>query len=190
MNWLDYVIIGIVGLSGLLALMRGFLKEILALVGWVGAALATFFGLPYLSPHARELIKSETIADVGSGVLIFIVFLVVWAFATGLVTKRIGDGTLGFVDRVLGFFFGVLRGALLVVLAYLLAQIAFKENNMPAWIQEAKTRPIMEEGARIIQRITPEDWLERGKKALEDLQGKKTDGKVEPPPGQPNRTTP
>ncbi len=193
MNWLDYSVFGLVAVSGLLALMRGFLKEVLALVGWVGAAMATFFGLPYLRPHARELIRNETVADIGAGVAIFLVFLIVWAFLTGLLTKRIGDGSLGFIDRVLGFVFGALRGALLVVLAYLLAQIAFKEGDMPPWIRDAKTRPIWEEGANIVKRITPEDWLERGKRALDDIQGKKPDGKEEPKtgqPGAPGRTTP
>ncbi len=168
MNWLDFAIIGIIALSGLLAMARGMVRETLSLIGWVIAAVVTFIALPYAREPVRQIVKSQTIADIGTGIVIFLVVLLICALLTSWITRRIPGGTFGFVDGVLGLLFGLARGAVLVALAYLLMQIAFKENNLPSWVAEAKTRPWMEQGADILRRLSPEDWFEKARKGLEE----------------------
>lgn len=168
MNWFDFTVIGVVALSGLLAMARGFVKELLSLLGWIVAAFVTFLALPYVREPVRNIVKSQTIADIGSGIVIFLVVLVLCGIVTHALTRRLPSGTFGFVDGLAGLVFGLARGALLVALAYLLLQFAFKENNLPAWVTEAKTKEYLDQGASILRRFNPEDWFERGRKAIED----------------------
>ena len=168
MNWFDFTVIGVVALSGLLAMARGFIKELLSLIGWIVAAFVTFLALPYVREPVRNIVKSQTIADIGSGIVIFLVVLVLCGIFTHQLTRRLPSGTFGFVDGLAGLVFGLARGALLVALAYLLIQVAFKENNLPTWVTEARTKEYLDQGAQILRRLNPEDWFERGRKAIED----------------------
>ena len=168
MNWFDFAVIGVLALSGLLAMARGFVKELLSLAGWIIAAIATFVALPYVRDPVRNLVKSQTIADIGSGIVIFVVVLVICGFITSWLTRRIHGGTFGFLDGLLGLVFGLARGALLVALAYLLLQVAFKDNTVPNWVTQAKTKVYLDDGAALLRRLNPEEWFERGRKAIED----------------------
>ncbi len=168
MNWFDFAIIGVVALSGLLAMARGFVKELLSLAGWIIAAIVTVFTYKHLSGPVQGIVKSQTIADIGSGLVIFLVVLVICGFITSWIPRKMPGGTFGFLDGLLGLVFGLARGALLVALAYLLLQVAFKENNLPPWVVAAKTKPYLDEGVAILRRLNPEEWFERGRKAIED----------------------
>ncbi len=183
MNWFDIAIIGVVGLSALLAMFRGFIKEMLSLIGWVGAAIVTFLVLPYARPYARQIVKNETVADIGAGVVVFLIVLIVWAFLSGFVTRRLRGGAFGFVDGFFGLVYGVARGALLVAIGYLLLQFAYKDN-MPAWATAAVTKPYLERGVAILKELSPEEWFEKGRKAIEDVQ---RGGEPRPGPGVPGQ---
>ena len=168
MNWFDFAVIGVLALSGLLAMARGFVKELLSLAGWIVAAIVTFMALPYVREPVRNIVKSQTIADIGSGIVIFLVVLVICGLITHALTRRLPSGTFGFVDGVLGLIFGLARGALLVALGYLLLNVAFKSDNLPPWVTEAKTKPYLDQGSDILKRLNPEEWFEKGRKAIED----------------------
>ena len=168
MNWFDFAVLGLLALSALLAMARGFVKELLSLAGWIIAAIVTFIALPYVREPVRNIVKSQTIADIGSGIVIFLVVLVICGLITHTLTRRLPSGTFGFVDGLLGLVFGLARGALLVSLAYLLLNFAFKSDNLPPWVLEAKTKPYLDQGKDILQRLNPEEWFERGRKAIED----------------------
>jgi membrane protein required for colicin V production len=168
MNWFDFAILGVLALSGLRAMARGFVKELLSLAGWIIAAIVTFIALPFVREPVRNLVKSQTIADIGAGIVIFLVVLVICGLITGWLTRRMPGGTFGFLDGLIGLVFGLARGALLVALGYLLLQVAFKSDNLPAWVTQAKTKPYLDEGADLLKRLNPEEWFERGRKAIED----------------------
>lgn len=168
MNWFDFAVLGLLAMSGLLAMARGFVKELLSLAGWIIAAIVTFMALPYVREPVRNMVKSQTIADIGSGIVIFLVVLVLCGLITHALTRRLPSGTFGFVDGLLGLVFGLARGALLVSLAYLLLNFAFKSDNLPPWVLEAKTKPYLDQGADILKRLNPEEWFEKGRKAIQD----------------------
>lgn len=87
---------------------------------------------------------------------------------TGWLTRRIPGGTFGFLDGLLGFVLGVALAALLVAIAYLLLQVAFKADNLPPWVVQAKIKPYLDDGVALLRRLNPEEWFERGRKAIED----------------------
>ena len=168
MNWFDFAVLGLLALSGVLAMARGFVKELLSLAGWIVAAIVTFLALPHVSPLALKLVKSKTIADIGTGIVIFLVVLVLCGLITHALTRRLPSGTFGFVDGLFGLVFGLARGALLVSLAYLLLNFAFKSDNLPPWVLEAKTKPYLDQGSDLLKRLNPEEWFEKGRKAIEE----------------------
>ena len=156
-NILDLAIIAILLVSGGLAFMRGFVHEVLAVAAWVGAALATLHGLPALRGIARAQISSTLIADLVTGAVIFLVSLLVFAVVTKAISRRVRESALNSVDSSLGFIFGLLRGAFIVCLAYMLADWVIGRDPQPQWLAQAKAKPLMERGARMIRAIAPEE---------------------------------
>lgn len=149
----DLAVIGILLVSAVLAFARGFVHEVLSMTAWIGAGFAVVFGLPYARPFARELISLPLLADVAAGGVIFIVALLILSLLTRAVSRRVQDSALNAVDRSLGFVFGLLRGALLVCLAYIPLAWLMSPGEQPAWLHDARTRPLVEQGAGIIQAL-------------------------------------
>ena len=155
LTWLDIAVAAIIIISALLAFSRGFMHEIFSVAAWVGAIFATIYGFPYLRPYARDLIGVELIADLAAGAAIFVVSLIVFSLLTGSVTSRVKDSALNALDRSLGFLFGIIRGVVLVCLAYILIGWIWTPEERPAWLQEARSIPLIEGGAGILRSLVP-----------------------------------
>ena len=149
-NVTDVVIALVILSSGLFAFFRGFVHELLAVISWIGAALATLYGFPYLQPHVRELITVPLIADMTAGVAIFLVVLIALSILTRILSHRIRTSALGPLDRALGLVFGFLRGAALVCIAWLIFAWLLPREDYPEWITEAKLRPLVERGSVLL----------------------------------------
>ena len=165
----DILVILVLLLSGALAFARGFVREALSIVAWVGAALITVFLLPLASPLVRDLIDNELVADFISGVLIFITALVGLSVGGHFATKAIRDSALNMLDRSLGLVFGLLRGVILLSLGYMLfVWLVPDDDDHPDWFSDARTLPLVEEAAEILQVIVPTDVIGDGLDAAED----------------------
>ncbi|MCR9255173.1 MAG: CvpA family protein [Alphaproteobacteria bacterium] len=162
LNSIDLIVIGTVVLSGLLSLFRGFVKEVLSVGSWVGAALVALYGFGYAQPIAREHIGSELIADLAAVLALFVVALVVFSVLTHILCEMVKDGAVGAVDRSLGFGFGVLRGAVIVSLAVIVLDTLIPDRTeQPGWATEARTRPWLDDGARLLLGMVPRDLREQ-----------------------------
>lgn len=122
LNTLDYIVIFTILLSGLLALMRGFVREVLSLLTWAGAyfVAARYYYLaePLVRSHLGD--KGHTaIASGAAGVLVFIGAFIVLSLLSFLLSSLIRGRALTAIDRSLGFIFGILRGGLVVSIVYL-----------------------------------------------------------------------
>ena len=155
-NLTDAAVVLVILISGLLAFFRGLVHEVLAVVSWIGAALATIYGFPYARPYATELITVPLIADMVAGVGIFLVTLIVLSVLTNFVARRIRQSALGPLDRSLGLVFGFLRGAALIAVAWLAFNLVLPREDHPEWIAEAKVRPLVERGAVLLVSVLPE----------------------------------
>lgn len=168
-NITDVVVVVTVLISGAIALARGLVKEVLAIVSWVGAAFATLYGFPYAAPYAGKVIETPWIADLTAGGVLFIVTLFVLSLSSHAISRRVKGSPLGVLDRSLGFVFGLLRGALLISLAYLAFSWVQPVKDQPKWVRSAKTMPLIEQGADLIIILIPETFLDRkapGEKAI------------------------
>ncbi len=155
-NLTDVAVVLVILISGLLAFFRGLVHEVLAVISWIGAALATVYGFPYARPYASELISVPLIADMVAGTGIFLVTLIVLSVLTNFVARRIRHSALGPLDRSLGLVFGFLRGAALIAVAWLAFALLLPREDHPEWITEAKVRPLVERGATLLVSFLPE----------------------------------
>lgn len=158
-NIVDLAIVVVVVVSGVFAFVRGFVHEALAIGAWIGAAIVTVAGLPLALPYARELISVQIIADVVAGVAIFLVVLVALSILTHLLARRVRESSLGALDRSLGFVFGLLRGAVIICLAWIALSWLLPRAEHPIWIQEARALPLVERGATMLISLVPEDLM-------------------------------
>jgi len=166
---LDFIVIGIVLLSTILAFVRGFMRELFTLVAWAGAALAAWFLLPYTEPYARQIVDDELVARIIAAAVVFIVVLIVVTIVASLVTGRIRESRLSMMDRILGGLFGVARGVVLVVLGYVVLTLLYPDDSKTPWIRDALSKPYLQTGREITERLLPEGVIQRSRKAVQDL---------------------
>ena len=152
----DLIVIAVVAISGLLAFVRGFVQEFLSLAAWIAAGIATFLGIDYVIPLARQLTTIQPLADIGAGTVIFLGVLVVLTVLTRLLVRRVRRSGLGALDRSLGLLFGLFRGALLIAVAWVVVAWTFQEEEYPDWITEARTLPLVQQGALALYDLVPE----------------------------------
>src|SRR5207249_11930355 len=111
---LDIILIGVMLISGLLAMIRGFMREILSIAAWVIAAVATLYFYAKLLPYAKSYFNNEIVA---AGVVVGGAFLITLSIIS-LMTVRFSDMVLdsrsGALDRTLRFLFGLVRGLISV----------------------------------------------------------------------------
>ena len=171
---LDAILVAIMLVSALLAMVRGFSREVLSIISWVAAAAAAFFFYKPLTPYAAQYISSNTVAMVASAAAIFVVTLIIVSFITLKLADFIIDSRVGALDRVLGFLFGAVRGLLLVVVAMLFFNWLAPENQ-PQWIAAAKSKPFLDDlGQKLVAALpeNPEQTI------LQTIKG--TDGEANP----------
>jgi membrane protein required for colicin V production len=196
-NFVDIVVLAVVALSTLLALGRGFVKEVLSVLGWIGAAIATFvifFYVPPVREFARAQITEPVIADIVAAVALFTISLFVLGMLNHYISSRVQGSALGPLDKSLGLVFGLVRGVVVVALAHMAMTDWLLPNRQdrPEVINQARTEPYVEMAANYIKTLVPEDLkarasaiLDEGSKAVE--QGKELNDtlqKLSPKPGE------
>jgi membrane protein required for colicin V production len=167
MNGLDIVVVAVILLSALFGFTRGLVKEALSIAAWVGAGFAAAYGFAYVIPH-RLVPKGPVAAFIAVGVL-FLVTLVVLSFLASMMSSRVRQSTLSTLDRTLGLVFGLLRGVLLACLGYIALDWAIPAGgDRPAWIEEARTRTLLENGADRLRALVPRAYRDKAVTAISD----------------------
>jgi membrane protein required for colicin V production len=194
-NYFDATVIVILLLSCLFAFFRGFVREVLSLGAWVGAAIVTAYCFPQVAELLEPHFKSPMVAA-GIGTLgLYISALIGFSIINMVIMRFVKSGSdVGILDNLLGLLFGAARGMLIVSLGYFMLSMAVPEDNKPEWLDKALTRPIAERGALWLAEMAPsylkdvarfqEETTEKLKEVKDDT-GNKTDGEtVQPEEGQ------
>jgi membrane protein required for colicin V production len=168
----DGLVVAIILLSGLFAFFRGFVKESLAIGAWIGAAAAALYGFKHVRPIARQFITVEMIADATAGIVLFIAALIVLSLISGFIARRVQNSRLSALDRSLGFLFGLARGAVIVCLALLVVNWAVPKEQRPDWLAQAKTLPVIEQGAQWLLNLLPREATSQTRAAADDARRK------------------
>ncbi|HVI89758.1 MAG TPA: CvpA family protein [Dongiaceae bacterium] len=179
MNFVDICVLAVIGISALLALSRGLVKEVLSILSWVGAVVAVIFLLPRAEPIVGQYIKEPLLAQIASGIGIFILALVVFGIANHYLSANVRSSALGALDRSLGLVFGIVRGAVVVCVAYILMSFAIPNPaSRPDVIREARTEPLVAEGATFLKSLLPADVVDKGSSVIDTSMQKLEQGKA------------
>src|SRR5271163_1144792 len=156
-SYLDLGVLGVVFVSALLSMMRGFTREVLAIGSWVAAAAAAYYFHPYLLPYLSPYIHKPVVGQAVAAAIVFFATLIIVSLFTVRLSDAILDSKIGALDRSLGFLFGAVRGFLLAVVAFAIFNWLVGDKQQPPWVQTAKTRPILVDTADRIVALLPED---------------------------------
>jgi membrane protein required for colicin V production len=154
---LDLILLGVMLISGLLAMVRGFMREILSIAAWGAAALVTLYSFNKLLPSAKAYINNDTVASVVVVAGVFVGTLIVVSIITVRISDMILDSRIGALDRTLGFLFGLARGLLIVVVAFLFFIWLVPDKQRPDWVANAKSRVVLQGTGDWLMSLLPDD---------------------------------
>lgn len=147
----DIGVLIIVGLSTLFAFGRGFATVALSFGAWAGALMATIVGFELVKPYGRQYISPPELADlVTLGVLFFLTLFILKQLAE-FIGRTIKESPVGFLDRSLGALFGLLRGMVIVAIAYLAFDKLYPADNQPDWVKSARLKPLVAWSAEMLE---------------------------------------
>lgn len=156
-SYLDLALIVVVLISALLSMLRGFTREVLAILSWAAAAAAAFYFWPMGVPYLKPYIPKEQLLPYISGAAIFFLTLIIVSIITVKISDMILDSKVGALDRSLGFVFGAARGLLLCVVAFLFFQWLVPPKSHPEWVKQARTKPLLEATGEQLMALLPDD---------------------------------
>jgi membrane protein required for colicin V production len=159
MSWLDLVIIGIILISALISLVRGFVKESISLASWI---LAGFIAFRYFSALAELLlpyIESPTLRTGTAFSILFVCTLIIGAIINFMASQMVSKTGLSGTDRALGVVFGGARGVLIVTMLVLLAGLTPMPDE--SWWQESASIEYFVTIASWLKDILPQDIASR-----------------------------
>jgi membrane protein required for colicin V production len=176
-SWLDVILIAIMLISGFLAMVRGFTREVLSIFSWAMAAVAALYLTPKYANLLEPYISNPSIAQIAFAAGVFIITLIVVSLITFRVSDSVLDSRVGAVDRTLGFVFGLARGFLLVAIVFILFTALARDQ--PDWVRNARSFPVLESTQRAIESMlpmNPEQYLPSRPDEQEDEQPKAQPG--------------
>ncbi len=161
--WVDYIIIGIVALSALISLFRGFMREALSLAAWIFSFWISWTFFRELAAHFEPWISVPSVRLGVAFLLLLVATLVIGALVNYLVGQLVEKTGLTGTDRMIGIFFGIARGVLLVGIAVLLAGL----TAIPAdpWWHESVLVSYFQDLAIWLRDLLPPDIADKFKYA-------------------------
>ncbi len=154
---LDYIYVGVLLASTLWATFRGGIYETVATLSWVVAAVAARFASPILDGWLQawfDLSESTVGTLVASYFIVFFVILMLVGFFNQKLRDKIHASMMKVTDRTLGVIFGIIRGIVVMGVAYWISLWYYSDSRLPAWIENARTRPLMQ-----LTAIKLDDWF-------------------------------
>lgn len=133
MNAIDWLILAVVGVSCLISLKRGFLKEALSLVIWVAAAAISFLFHEKLAVLLTDVISPALFRTIAAAVILFVGTLITGALINMLLSQLVKATGLSGTDRVLGLVFGFFRGVIIIIVLIMLIPPVFELDQHPLW---------------------------------------------------------
>ncbi len=174
---IDGAVAIVIVLSALLAYARGFVRETLAIAGWVAAAFVAFIFAPQAQPLVKEVpVLGSMIADscelsvIAAFAAVFAVVLVIVSLFTPVFSSLVQRSALGGLDQGLGFLFGVVRGILLVAIAYFVYETVAAAQDI-AMIDDSRSARVFAQMTDAIEERNPEQALGWVTRQYEQLVG-------------------
>jgi membrane protein required for colicin V production len=163
-SWLDVILIAIMLISGFLAMVRGFTREVLSIFSWAMAAIAALYLTPKYASLLEPYVGNPSIAQIAFAAGVFILTLIVVSLITFRISDSVLDSRVGALDRTFGFIFGLARGFLLVAIVFILFTALARDE--PTWVRNAQSYAILQKTRIAIESLlpmNPEQYIPGGK---------------------------
>ena len=155
---LDILLLLVMLISGLLAMIRGFMREILSIGSWILAAIAALAFYSRVTPFVKSYVSlGDTATNAIAAAIVFLVTLIIVSIVTVRISDMVLDSRVGALDRTLGFLFGLGRGLLVVVVAFVFFAWLVPERSQPTWIKNAKSKVVLESTGQWLESLLPEN---------------------------------
>jgi membrane protein required for colicin V production len=155
-TFLDCLIVLIIVVSAGYAAWRGFLWETLTIFAWVAAAFACLYFGPYVIPLVRGMVSEPWLASVLAYAAVFLAVFIPFAFMSHRFSESVKHSPIGPLDRAAGVAFGVVRGLVVVGLAYLAFTYFVPIRQQPHWVTEARLLPAVQSTADVLLSVVPD----------------------------------
>ena len=157
-HWADIVILAIIGISALISLWRGFLREVLSLLAWILAFWVAFSFTPLVAPLLEPYVDVPSIRFILGFAGLFVLTLLAVSLLGHIVVKLVGRTGLTGTDRMLGLLFGMARGGVVVLLLVLLAGLTRVPQD--PWWDEARLLAHFQRAALWVREYLPDSIAE------------------------------
>ena len=159
MTWADWAIVAVLGLSALISVVRGFVKEVVSLLIWVAAAVIASIFHDQLAVWMVDWISTPSLRMLTAWILLFVAVLIVGGILNYLLGKLVEATGLSGTDRLLGLLFGLARGLIvLMVIVIILPSVLPVDQDL--WWQESTLIPYF---------LQYEDWAKETGAAVLDF---------------------
>jgi membrane protein required for colicin V production len=158
MTWIDAGVLIVVVLSALFSTVRGFVREVLGVAAWLGAAFCAVRFYPLVTGPVASVLPVKGAVVYASMFIVFLVVLIVLSMVSALIGGLVRDSALSGLDRSLGMVFGVVRGAFIVCLAYIALSVGVAPDQWPAPVVNARFLPWAHAGAVALVDYLPHDY--------------------------------
>ncbi|MEM7284334.1 MAG: CvpA family protein [Pseudomonadota bacterium] len=153
----DYIILGVVVISAIIGLFRGFLKEALSLATWVAAILVAKLFASNLANLFADRIDAPIVRVVLAGGILFVGVLILGAVVNYVVSVLVEKTGLSGTDRTLGMVFGAIRGMLINALVLVVAVAWVSKDQLESWRQESTFVPYLEQMVVWMRGVLPKE---------------------------------
>jgi membrane protein required for colicin V production len=184
---LDFGLLAVMLVSGVLAMVRGFMREVLSIASWVIAAVVTLYGYSRVLPFVKQYVQNDLFATGIAVGGIFLLTLLIVSLFTVKISDLVLDSRIGALDRSLGFLFGLARGLVIMVVAFLFFTWLVPAKTEPDWVKNARSRPILQNTGDWLKSILPDDPENA---ILQRLRKPRGDETTPPPDTNPAPTPP
>ena len=155
-NFIDCLIVLVIVVSAGYAAWRGFIWETLTIFAWAAAAFACLYFGPYIIPLTRSLVHPDWLASLLAYAAVFLGVFIPLAFIVSHFSASVKRSAIGPLDRAAGVAFGVVRGLVIVGLAYMAFTYFVPVRSQPRWLTQARLFPMVEASADVLLSVLPE----------------------------------
>jgi len=166
----DYVYIVLTVLFIIQGTLKGFVLSILSVAKWILAYVITIYIFPKIKPYVEDLIDNEYVLDIILSVGIFIIIIFLILLINRAISKVVSYSGIGSIDKIFGFFFGIIKSYVIVVCLYTVAEIIYNHEKWPLNLDDSFTYPWVEKGSNyLIKEFPDEKEYEDAKEKIQDI---------------------
>lgn len=156
-TFIDFIFVVVVILSSVLAYNGGLIQESVSIFAWIGTAFLTKYIFPVVEPKFASLFgESSMFSAMSAYISVFVVIIMILSFINKTFSTKLHKTNFGSIDKSLGFFFGFIRGILIMAIVYMvILWFMPNEKTRPDWINDAKSKPILKVTSMFISSLLP-----------------------------------